>query len=523
MNKKKVQIVILVLLVAWYGLFFMHKIDLTTADLGRHIMNGKMILSGQFGILDTNFYSYTEPDFPVVNHHWGGGVIFYLIWKVFGFSGLSILYLLLSLIIFYVFFRIAQKESNFKIALMLSLLLIPLMAARREIRPEIFSYFFIALFFWILWHWRKGKMSNKWLWLLPVLEIFWVNTHIYFIFGPALVGLFLVDLLLRTSFSRTFSRTFLERQGTSLKMTSLALVLTGIATLVSPFGIKGLLYPFNIFRNYGYQIVENKSVWFLENWGFNNPNLLLFEICLGLLILSFVIPLIKKPRRFSLIYFTLALVWGVLGFLAIRNFTMFGFFALPIIAFNIKKSGLRLKKIPLRVIVFVSLAILGISFFIYYPKLPLEQARFGFGLMPGSNQSAQFFKDQNIKGPVFNNYDIGGYCIYHFYPEQLVFTDNRPEAYSVEHFQDIYIPAQQGDEAWQNLDKEYNFNVIFFSHRDYTPWGQEFLISRVNDPDWAVIYFDSYAIIFLKRNQLNQPLINQYEVPSNFFGVRKNG
>ncbi|MBU1137121.1 hypothetical protein KKD72_02015, partial [Patescibacteria group bacterium] len=64
MKKKILQTVILVLLMAWYGLFFVHKIDLTTADLGRHIANGRLILSGQFDVLKTNFYSYTEPNFP---------------------------------------------------------------------------------------------------------------------------------------------------------------------------------------------------------------------------------------------------------------------------------------------------------------------------------------------------------------------------------------------------------------------------------------------------------------------------
>ena len=207
MSKKKVQLVILILLMAWLGLFFMQKIDLTTADLGRHLKNGELILNGDFGLLKTNFYSYTEPNFPFVNHHWGGGVIFYLIWKLFGFAGLSFLYLIISLIIFYLFFRIAQKESNFWLAFLVSLLLIPLMAARREIRSEIFSYLFMAVFFWILWYWRKGKLSNKWLFVLPVLEVFWINIHIYFIFGPALIGLFWVERVIR---SRTF-----------LKMTSL--------------------------------------------------------------------------------------------------------------------------------------------------------------------------------------------------------------------------------------------------------------------------------------------------------------
>jgi len=41
--------------------------------LGRHIKNGELVLNGDFGILKSNFYSYTEPDFPVINHHWGGG------------------------------------------------------------------------------------------------------------------------------------------------------------------------------------------------------------------------------------------------------------------------------------------------------------------------------------------------------------------------------------------------------------------------------------------------------------------
>ncbi len=550
MSKKKVQLIILILLMAWLGLFFMQKIDLTTADLGRHLKNGELILKGDFGLLKTNFYSYTEPNFPFLNHHWGGGVIFYLVWRIFGFAGLSFLYLAISLAIFYLFFRIAQKDSNFWLAFLVSLLLIPLMAARREIRPEIFSYLFMAVFFWILWHWRKGKLDKKWLLLLPLLEIFWINIHIYFIFGPALVGLFWVEKVIRKS------RTVLRIQSLFTRTVSeglfLCLILTGLVTFLNPFGIKGLLYPFNVFKNYGYRIVENQSVWFLENWGFNNPNLRLFEIAFGILIISFIILLIRNRAKFSFtphlsrigakrqteekslkgagfIYFCLAIVFGAMGCLAIRNFTIFGFFALPIIAYNLKnifgnfvgsatpKKGVAL---PTPLIIFLSLLIFLLSFFTQYQKLPLDKIRFGFGLMEGNNQAAQFVKDNNLQGLIFNNYDIGGYLIYHFYPQEKVFTDNRPEAYSISHFQEIYIPAQQDNRAWQNLNNQYDFNMIFFSPRDYTPWGQQFLISRVKDNDWAAVYFDSYAIIFLKRNKLNQSIIEQYEIPKQFFNVR---
>ena len=225
-------------------------------------------MSGDLNILKSNFYSYTEPDFQVINHHWGGGVIFYIIFKVAGFAGLSFFYFLLSLFIFYIFFYIAKKESNFSIAFIVSLLLIPLIAQRTEIRPEIFSYLFIALFFWILWKWRKKEISYKWLFVLPILEIFWVNTHIYFIFGPALIGLFLVDRLI--SKKKVFNKF------------GLILILTSLATLINPFFIKAVLEPFNIFKDYGYRIVENQSVWFLQNLGIiNNPNLILYEIVFG--------------------------------------------------------------------------------------------------------------------------------------------------------------------------------------------------------------------------------------------------
>jgi len=538
MNKKKAfQIFIFILLISWYGLFLFNKIDLTTADLGRHIKNGELVLGGDFGILKSNFYSYTEPNCPVINHHWGGGVIFYSIWKTTGFAGLSFFYFILSLFIFYLFFRIAQKESNFSIAFIVSLLVIPLIAQRTEIRPEIFSYLLIALFFWILWSWRKKKISYKWLFVLPILEIFWVNIHIYFIFGPALVGLFLVAGLIKAlHFKPRLDEYILppsERKNVALKARlvivlsyffrgtasklGLTLILTSLATLINPFFIKGVLEPFNIFKNYGYRIVENQSVWFLQNLGVvNNPNLILYEIVFSILVLSFIAVLILKRKRFSFIYFCLAVVWSILGWLAIRNFTMFGLFALPIIAYNIKNSlykKIKFKSFNAKIFfVFMSLTLFLIIFVNYQQKLPLDKWRFGLGLMLENNQSAQFFRDNNIKGPVFNNYDIGGYLIYHFYPQEKVFTDNRPEAYSISFFEDIYIPSQQNDSIWQKQIEVYDFNAIFFSHRDYTPWGQNFLIERVQDPDWAVVFIDQYAIIFLKRNNINEQIIEKYEI-----------
>lgn len=516
---KQNKIIILIILLAAFIFFIAGKIDLTTADLGRHIQNGKVILNSGFknNILTTNFYSYTHPDYPFVNHHWASGVIFFLIEKITGFVGLSFFYIILSIIIFLLFFHITKKGAGFKIAAPLCLLLIPLMAARMEIRPEIFTYFFSAIFFWILWQYKKNNISFKWLFALPILGILWINTHIYFIFGIFFIGLFLLDQLILKNWKK-------------VKKLGLILITTIIACLINPFGPKGFLFPFNIFKEYGYRIIENKSIWFLEKLDIiKNPNFLLAKVVFLLMLISFVWLLIKNRKKFSIILFGLGMVFGLMAMLAIRNFTIFGFFALPIIGINIKNVlPKKVNSAPkncswCRVNWFWIAALIIIVFTLFnnYKFLSYHWHRFGLGLMPNNNESAEFFKEKNIKGPILNNYDIGSYLIYHLFSQERIFVDNRPETYPVSFFKEIYIPLQENESVWQEKKEEYNFNAIFFSHRDATPWAQKFLIERIDDPQWAPVFVDQYAIIFLKRNELNQSIIEKYQIPRDRFRVIK--
>ena len=74
--------VLLVLLTIYAGFFFARPINFATADLGRHIVNGELILNGVTDVLYSNHYSFTERDYDFVNHHWGSGVLFYLVHSV---------------------------------------------------------------------------------------------------------------------------------------------------------------------------------------------------------------------------------------------------------------------------------------------------------------------------------------------------------------------------------------------------------------------------------------------------------
>ena len=69
-------------------------IELTAVDIGRHIKNGELILKGDTQVLYKNFYSFTYPDYPFINHHWFFGVISYVVFRMSGFDGLSVFYIL---------------------------------------------------------------------------------------------------------------------------------------------------------------------------------------------------------------------------------------------------------------------------------------------------------------------------------------------------------------------------------------------------------------------------------------------
>jgi hypothetical protein len=520
-NEKFWKIIIFILIIFWLGFLMANKIDLTTADLGRHLQNGRWVVENHFHLLEKNspvhenFYSYTNPDFQVPNHHWGSGVLFYFVYKLSGFSGLSFFYILLSLATFFIFFYIAKRESNFTVAALLSLLLLPLMAERREIRPEIFSYFLAGVFLWVLWKWRKRELVAKWLYVLPLTMIFWVNLHVYFFLGLFLIGVFWLVETLPLFFAKLEDEEFLEKAA-HFKNLSWVLFLGILASLISPFGLKGLFYPLQIFKNYGYTIVENKSVWFVENYGIVNSNFMLIKVVLVLVVLSSVLLFLVDRKKISARYAICALFFGVMGWLAIRNFTLLGFFALPILALNFEniftpnqKNNLPAKENGLAV-AYITVVIFAV--FANYQFVSLHLADRGIGLLPGNEAAGEFLKNEKNVGPIFNNYDIGGYLIWNLPVSEKVFVDNRPEAYPDSFFSEIYKPMQENPDIFKKIDQEYNFNMVVFSRNDITPWGMNFSKVIKEDPDWALVYSDNFAIIYLKDNEQNQPVIDKFSL-----------
>ncbi len=512
--KSLFKILIFLGLLALIFTIFSQRIELTSVDLGRHLANGRELFSHP-DLLFKNTYSYTEPNSRFINHHWLAGLIYYKLYLIGGFKILSLFNILTIILAFSLVFSMAKRRAGFYLSAVLSLPFIFLLSERVEVRPEIFSYLFIFLVWFILENFKHKKWHGL-LYLIP-LFILWVNIHIYFFIGLALVGFkavaeFLpIFLELKTNLKTRFLRVWSESKQYFINLGVLIL-----ACLLNPNTISGLLYPFNIFHNYAYEIAENKSVFYLGHLMFNQ-NFPIFKLGLFLLVLSFtaIIFFKKKINYFDLLA---GAFFSVLALIYSRNLSIFSLAAFIIIAGNLKTildylqknisfldEEFLKNKLYYRVSYGAGLIFLIIIISIFYLNYDSKnnhgfiKSSLGLGVYSDTADSINFFKSQGLSGPIFNNYDIGSALIFWLYPKEQVFVDNRPEAYSDKFFTDIYKPMQLDENKWNEFSAKYNFKTIYFSHTDSTPWAQSFLRRILQDQNWALIYFDDYSVILVNK------------------------
>lgn len=494
--------------------------ELITADLGRHITNGKFIVNALANGLDlrthtplfTNFYSYTLPAQEAMNHHWLSGVVFHYLYEAFGFDGLELINIFCILAANLIFFFAAQKYSNKNIALLALIAFIPITCVRVEVRPESFSYLFMATEFLLITLFLKQKISKKLLFIsIPLLQLIWINLHLFFIFGIFIICAQLLSFIL-------------SKDKENIKVFSQLLGLTIVTSLFNPAHILGVIEPLMIFKGYGYMIAENQSIFFMQKRFPNNPIDPYFEF----LILLTLVSTFFNYKKIKLQEWTLALIIIIpitlAAFKTNRLMPVTAFYLIPFLASSIfhNVAGIRneLSKKTWDILIKISSIVLLI-FFLYLYQFFFHRTIDKYKYDPAMDNSANFILVNSVPAPIFNNFDIGGYFIFHLFPKYRPFVDNRPEAYQTEFFRDIYLPMLESEDKWKKLSEALNLQTIYFMRHDATEHAQPFLIRRLQDSFWAPVYVDKWTIILVKRTDANQGLIKRYELPASMFKAVK--
>ena len=451
-----------------------------TQDLGRHLTLGKIIIEGR-SVPHTNLFSYTYPTYEFINHHWLSEVIFFVLFQIYS-SSLIILKGLIFLAVVGISVMGGKKNTSWTAVGLSILLSLPFILNRNTIRPELFGYlgFSILLLFVV-----QESIFKKHIWTIPILMLLWINMHVSFVFGLLLLGFLGVQIMLRG-----------DKRKTKLKMLSWILF-GGVVLFLNPNGLQGVFQPFTIFRNYGYEIMENQSLFFTASI---TPSIFVWY-AVGYsavtLLMGGMLFFLKKYVLSILVF-----LFYALSFFQVRHFPFFGIICIPagalMIEFIINKINKKRKVVEVfgtgLASAIILIIMIGLITNLWYRMYDSSQS-FGLGYQDAGIASIEFMKKNNLPPHVFNNFDIGGYFIYHLYPKYKPFIDNRPEAYPKTFIQNEYIALQTDDDIRKKMFQKYDIHTVFFTHTDQTPWGQIFLKNIMSDPSWKVVYVDSYIII----------------------------
>jgi hypothetical protein len=472
---------------------FFHPITAINVDLGRHLLLGKIIVATHH-VPHTNLLSYSYPNFPYINSSWLTEVVYYLLFATGGFTLLLFINTLIIAIAFGLLVYKAIKKNGLTLATLFSITLyLLLLGLRCDIRPEVMSMVCLSLFMFFLYQVREGKNKTLLFFLIPI-ELVWVNLHIYFFVGPLLLLLFLLDHLVTHRFIFAYAKVYL-----------VSLAGTLIVTLINPNGINGAEFPFMVLNNYGLPVIENQSIPTLFAL-YHSPEIILPLIAIVILFSL----LILARKNTELLDWFLAIVFSLAALFIFRNIVLFVFATfIPFskqLNYLVTKYHPLFKKTPSILTSF--LYVLSITFLLLFITESISTNGFGFGVRATGEKAADFLINNKIPGPFYNNFDIGDYLAYRFYP-QRVFVENRPEAYPANFFQNFYLPMQNNPEIFDEIAREYRFNAVVISYWDNTPWGNTLLHYLVIHSQYKLVYLDSYTIILLADTPANHTVISQ--------------
>lgn len=454
-------------------------------DLGRHIKIGEIIVQTK-QIPTTNLFTYTNTDFPFSNHHWLSEVVFYLFNAGLGMLSISFLKIFILLTTLIIVIYLSSKIADVNSALIGFTLYIPLFMSRTDERPEIFGILFFSLL--LLIYLYLVKKNKNWLFVVPIIQMLWVNMHITFIYGYLLI---VILTIVNCQKNRQHSRLFISTLGISI-----------IAGLINPQFFDGLIYPLKVFSNYGYSIVENQNLFYLASLTSNI--FIKYFWAVSLTSWAFIIfAIYKKWCNADLTYILMYSVFFLVSLQMLRNFPFFSIVGIICMSYFLDKVFLQ-KHLNSNLVSIILMLILG--FYNYqivsdnfYQTFDINK-KFKVEIKDSYKKATNFILENNLQGPIFNNFDIGGYLDYALYPKILTYVDNRPEAFPIGFFDEY--KKQYDLKEMKKIFSKYNINCIVYSHTDGTGWASEFLKQIKNLPEYKMVYFDANVVIFEKDSKL---------------------
>jgi tetratricopeptide (TPR) repeat protein len=323
--------------------------------------------------------------------------------------------------------------------------------------------------------------------LLPLVQVVWVNAHPLFVFGPLLVGLLLTVTAAGLAPGRAGSA---DRARSLVEVRTLAgvLVATVVACLVNPYGIQGALHPLLLFSEvrgsvFRDTISELKSPF---AFGATYTAVVWYEALIGLCVVSAAVNL----RRLDPFWTLFCISQLYLSTLSIRNLPLFCLAAVPFIVSNLDRSvwleGLGRRRWFVGVRRAVALGVVALCAFYAWrmvtDRISVSQNdsnQFGLGIASHRFpvDSVDFILQHPTEGRVYATLLESSYLVSR---DVEVFADPRLEVYGEALFSRYLAAEHDIRTALVDLRS----GLAAFLH---------------TAPEWKLVHFDSVAAVWVTR------------------------
>lgn len=507
-------------------------IEINKFDIWFHLKAGELILENK-AIPHSDVFSYTRYGHKWIDHEWLFQIIVFLFYNNWGVAGIFLMQTMVVLLVFLIFVFIGNRLKEYLVFL-IPLLLCLYVFRIRFMRPEIFSVLFLAVYLLII----DKFLHSKWypFVLIPV-QIIWTNMHGFFFIGPLLLFFLIISDFIKTKFDLPWQWGSAHKlEDSSRRKLICVFLFLVLSCLVNPYFFEGAIYPLKVFFSLSNEskvlfqyISELRSPIAIATSNTSNSFWSQYFIQYIILVILLLLSFFFNYKKINIFHVLIGLLFFIFSTVSVRNLAIFCFIAYFIFVENMKDvSSERQKAVSSKKQkVFYSVkwiaAIFILLFFVqdaleflssrYYvfDKKMFKRHSGGFSALRYPEKAVDFILANNIKGNIYNEFNSGAYLIGRCYPQVKVFIDGRTEVYAKGAFEK-YVKIQEGDmQLFDEQVKKYNItSAILNSALSEIP--KEILNHLYNDPDWNLVYFDEFALVFLKDVKENRVVIKKFKI-----------
>jgi tetratricopeptide (TPR) repeat protein len=276
------------LLLLFLGLVFLLGVfPLKDTDFWWHLRTGDLIRQG-WRVPVTDWYTFGAAEHSWIDLHWGFEVLLSWGYQHFGVSGLNLAKCAITTGALVLLLTARHRNWPLWVMVLAWLPALFVLSGRMYVRPETLTLLYLSIFLAVLIRWdRYPRLA----WILPVVELLWVNTQGLFVFGLVLLGFAIIDAALTRGGLSKARRPW-------WRAVAIPSGLTVLACVLNPYGLLGALFPIQLARTmsddvFSQTIAELMPVpAFIEDMGFRSLPLQLHLATMALGALSFVIPIV---------------------------------------------------------------------------------------------------------------------------------------------------------------------------------------------------------------------------------------